>query len=190
MSEDHKIRNDTPSRWIVLGLPIGGVLAGVIGILVWVGFNSVVELTNTESFCISCHALRNTVYKEYQQSPHYKTASGVVATCPDCHVPKPFLAKMIRKAQATNDLYHTVFGSIDTPEKFEARRKLLAERVWATMKATDSRECRSCHSAARMALELQDKQARKKHDPERMASRGETCIDCHKGIAHQLPKDI
>lgn len=177
-------------RWLKLGLPIGGILTGVVGILLWVGFNNLVALTNTESFCIGCHALRNTVYKEYQQSPHYKTASGVTATCPDCHVPKPFMAKMVRKVQASNDIYHALRGTIDTPEKFEIRRKVLAERVWATMRETDSRECRSCHSSARMALELQDKQARKKHDPARMAARGETCIDCHKGIAHQLPKDI
>lgn len=162
----------------------------MVGIALSVGFNSVVALTNTESFCISCHEMRDTVYKEYQQSPHYKNASGVIATCPDCHVPKQFMAKMVRKVRASNELYHTLLGTIDTPEKFEARRKVLAERVWASMKETDSRECRSCHSATHMALNSQSVQARKKHDSERMASRGETCIDCHKGIAHQLPKDI
>tara|TARA_R110001583_G_scaffold2670_5_gene18854 strand:+ start:139 stop:366 length:228 start_codon:yes stop_codon:yes gene_type:complete len=69
----------------------------------------------------------------------------------------------------------------------ECCRQLMAERVWAIMKATDSRECRSCHSQARMDLESQGKQAHRKHQPERMASRGETCIDCHQGIAHELP---
>jgi len=40
-----------------------------------------------------------------------------------------------------------------------------------------------------MNLELQDRSARKKHDPERLAKSGKTCIDCHQGIAHNLPED-
>tara|TARA_R110002094_G_scaffold5667_2_gene14501 strand:+ start:276 stop:533 length:258 start_codon:yes stop_codon:yes gene_type:complete len=79
--------------------------------------------------------------------------------------------------------YGTVFMGLF----LECCRQLMAERVWAIMKATDSRECRSCHSQARMDLESQGKQAHRKHRPERMASRGETCIDCHQGIAHELP---
>lgn len=190
MSSDNKPPRRTWLRWILLGLPLGSVLAGLVGMALVVGFNSAVALTNTEAFCISCHAMRDTVYQEYQQLPHAKNASGVIASCPDCHVPKQFVAKMVRKVQASNELFHTLLGTIDTPEKFEARRKILAERVWASMKETDSRECRTCHSATHMALEAQTAQARKKHDPQRMAARGETCIDCHKGIAHQLPKDI
>jgi nitrate/TMAO reductase-like tetraheme cytochrome c subunit len=38
-----------------------------------------------------------------------------------------------------------------------------------------------------MALERQGRQASKKHSPEWRAKTGETCIDCHKGIAHKLP---
>ncbi|MEH6469857.1 MAG: NapC/NirT family cytochrome c [Halopseudomonas sp.] len=177
-------------RWYALGIPLGGYLAGVLGIALWGGFNAVVELTNTESFCISCHEMRDTVYQEYQQSPHFKTGSGVIASCPDCHVPKPLLPKLVAKVKASADIYHTLMGTIDTPEKFNARRKIMADKVWATMEATDSRECRSCHLEERMALEMQDKRTRKKHRPERMASRGETCIDCHKGIAHELPDEV
>lgn len=177
-------------RWFLLGIPVGSYLAGLVGILLWGGFNSLLEATNTEEFCVSCHAMRNTVYPEYQLSPHFKTVSGVIASCPDCHVPKPYLAKLARKARASNDIYHALKGTIDTPEKFDARRQLLAERVWATMKATDSRECRSCHSEQNMALKKQNKHVRKKHNPGRMAAREETCIDCHKGIAHELPTEL
>ena len=64
----------------------------------------------------------------------------------------------------------------------------LAKHVWDRMKKTDSRECRNCHDFGSMDLELQDKSARKKHIPERALEKGETCIDCHKGIAHELPE--
>jgi cytochrome c-type protein NapC len=39
-----------------------------------------------------------------------------------------------------------------------------------------------------MDLEKQDKSARRKHTPEYMKENDKTCIDCHKGIAHHLPK--
>ena len=63
----------------------------------------------------------------------------------------------------------------------------LAEHVWATMKANDSRECRNCHSLESMNPEAQKQRARKQHEMAREDNM--TCIDCHKGIAHQLPKE-
>ena len=93
----------------------------VFGILFWGGFHTVVEVTNTMGFCTSCHEM-DQVFEEYQQSVHYKNAAGVRAICSDCHVPRPWWPKMVRKAQATNELYHTLVGSIDTPQKFEEKR--------------------------------------------------------------------
>ena len=63
----------------------------------------------------------------------------------------------------------------------------MAERVWASMEATGSSECRNCHSFEAMDLEEQRRRPRTKH-PEAMEE-GKTCIDCHKGIAHSLPED-
>ena len=48
-----------------------------------------------------------------------------------------------------------------------------------------SAECRNCHDFTSMDLSEQDRSARKKHS--RAIDEGETCIDCHKGIAHRLP---
>jgi nitrate/TMAO reductase-like tetraheme cytochrome c subunit len=65
----------------------------------------------------------------------------------------------------------------------------MAENVWASMRETDSRECRNCHTYESMDLTLQDRSAKKKHSQERLAESGKTCIDCHQGIAHSLPED-
>jgi len=177
-----------PRHWFLFGIPLGGFIMFAGGIAFFVAFNSTLEATNTLEFCTSCHEM-DTVYEEYQQSVHYKNASGVRAACPDCHVPRPWFAKVFRKARATvNELPHKLLGTIDTKEKFLAKRQELAENVWEIMKDTDSRECHNCHSLETMELELQDKSARKKHNRERMLERGETCIDCHKGIAHELPE--
>jgi len=173
-----RIRNR--AYWSILAV---GVAAGII---FWGGFNTVLEATNTMTFCISCHEMRDNVYQEYKQTIHYKNPSGVQATCSDCHVPKPWVYKFVRKIKATNELYHKALGTIDTPEKFEARRLYLAERVWESMRATDSRECRNCHDFNSMDLSEQDRYARKRH--ERAIADGDTCIDCHDGIAHKLPE--
>jgi len=160
-------------------------LGGVAGILFWGGFNTFMEYTNTLDFCISCHEMRDTVYEEYIGSPHYKNPSGVRAICADCHVPKAWTAKLIRKIKATRELYHKVVGTIDTKEKFEAHRQELAERVWAEMEANDSRECRNCHDYGTMEFDKQAHRAREKMEP--AMEEGKTCIECHKGIAHKKP---
>ena len=179
-----------PQRWWWLGIPLGGFAMFVAGILFWGGFNWAVEATNTEAFCVSCHEMRDNVYAEYKETIHYHNRTGVRATCPDCHVPKVWAYKMQRKIAATfNELPKHVIGYIDTPEKFEAKRAELAKHVWKAMKDSDSRECRNCHALDHMDLEAQDKSARRKHTLEYQQEKGSTCIDCHQGIAHRLPKD-
>lgn len=158
----------------------------VAGIVFWGGFNWSMEMTNNETFCISCHEMADNVYVEYKETVHYNNHSGVRATCPDCHVPKEWVHKVIRKIKASNELYHKALGSIDTREKFEAKRLQLAQNVWRAMKSTDSRECRNCHNFEFMDFTLQENRAAKNH--QKAIDEGWTCIDCHKGIAHELPK--
>ncbi|MCH7956362.1 MAG: NapC/NirT family cytochrome c [Proteobacteria bacterium] len=163
------------------------VAGGIGGIVFWGGFNTFMEYTNTLRFCVSCHEMDQLVFQEYKKTIHYTNRTGVRVICSDCHVPKEWTPKLIRKIQATNELFHKILGSIDTPEKFEAKRLEMAENVWASMEATDSRECRNCHSFEAMDFEKQRRRVRKIH-PEAMRE-GKTCIDCHKGIAHKLPED-
>ena len=171
-----------PSAASLGSLLIGGFVAGII---FWGGFNTAMEATNTETFCISCHEMEENVYKEYKNTIHYSNRSGVRATCPDCHVPKPWVHKIKRKIQASNELLHKALGSIDTPEKFEAKRLQLAQNVWKSMKETDSRECRNCHDFQSMDYVAQQRRGRHSHIEG--FDKGMTCIDCHKGIAHSLP---
>ncbi|MDR3494823.1 MAG: pentaheme c-type cytochrome TorC [Ancalomicrobiaceae bacterium] len=159
-----------------------GIIAGVIG---WGGFNTVMEMTNSLEFCTSCHEMRDTVYQEYKKSIHYSNPYGVRAICSDCHVPKDWTHKIIRKVQASGELWGKLIGTIDTPEKFEAKRLELAKIEWARMKAADSRECRNCHSFQAMDFEHQKKEA--SDQMQKAMKEGGTCIDCHKGIAHKLP---
>lgn len=170
-------------RFGVAGLLL---LGGLAGVLFWGGFNTFMEYTNTMEFCTSCHEMKSTVYEEYKTTVHFSNRSGVRATCADCHVPKEWGPKLWRKIQATNELFHHFRGTIDTTEKFEAKRAEMAQRVWDTMKANDSHECRNCHSWEAMDPHTQSQRAREKMDEGR--KEGRTCIECHQGIAHAKPK--
>ena len=188
--------NRIPARWQALWRPssryaVGALLmlGGVAGVLFWGGFNTAVEYSNTMEFCTSCHEMRAFVFEEYRQASHYQNASGVRVTCADCHVPRAWGAKIQRKIQATfKELPHKILGSINTKEKFEAKRLEMAEYVWASMRATDSRECRNCHSYKGMNVGIQDESARTKHIQAAKPDSGKTCIDCHKGLTHELPE--
>jgi cytochrome c-type protein NapC len=106
-----------PSGYLSLGtLTLGGF---IFGVMFWGGFNTALEATNTEEFCISCHEMRDTVYQELSRTVHFTNESGVRATCPDCHVPHDWTDKIARKMQASKEVWGWVFGTINTPTKFE-----------------------------------------------------------------------
>ena len=173
-----------PSVHYSLGfLTLGGFVAGII---FWGAFNTALEVTNTETFCVGCHEMQNNVFEELKPTIHYTNRSGVRATCPDCHVPHEWTNKIARKMAASKEVWGKVFGTISTREKFQAERRTLAEHEWARLKANDSLECRNCHSFESMDYTLQSKRAAEQHSTF-LASGEKTCIDCHKGIAHQLP---
>ena len=174
----------SPSKFFSLGfLTVGGFIAGI---MFWGGFNTALELTNTETFCIGCHEMRDNVYAELQPTIHYTNRSGVRATCPDCHVPHNWTDKIARKMQASKEVWGTIFGTISTREKFLDKRLSLAQREWARLKTNNSLECRNCHNLSSMDFTRQSKRAMEMHLTD-LASGAKTCIDCHQGIAHRLP---
>lgn len=177
----------TPSaRWgtgVLLG---AGIIAGALS---WAGFLAFVEASSDPRMCQSCHEMREFVFKEYEQSVHWTSRSGVRPMCADCHVPHGFFPKMGTKIRATLvEVPSHLMGNIDTPEKFEAKREELARRVWARMEQDDSQACRHCHDVNAMSAEDQALRAVREH--EAGFAEGKTCIDCHKGIAHQLPASM
>lgn len=171
--------------WIkknALWCALGGAV--VMAIVIW-GTWQGVHYTSTTEFCLSCHSMR-TPGEEYKTSVHFRNASGVRAECKDCHIPPGVFPTLIRKTEALNDLYHTFISpSIDTPEKFNAKRAELAQREWARMSANNSAACKSCHSYEAMDHGKQSANAAAQMTA--AAAKDSNCIDCHKGIAHHKP---
>ena len=176
-----------PSRYLPLGLLVLGGF--VCGVLFWGGFNTALEATNREAFCVSCHEMYDNPYQELQQTVHFTNRTGVRATCPDCHVPHEWTDKIARKMQASKEVWGAVFGTISTRDKFLAKRLELAQHEWARLKSNDSLECRNCHDLDSMDFTVQSKRAAEAHE-RFLVSKEKTCIDCHKGIAHQLPETV
>ena len=178
-----KVRRWSAGRKAIIVLLAGFAVSMVMLILA----TTTLVYTSSEEFCATnCHEMATNVTMEYKGTVHDKNRTGVRATCPDCHVPHAPVPLYIRKMGAVNDLWgHYISHSIDTREKFEAKRQVLAERVWTYMKGNDSRECRYCHTAAKMDPERQSEKAQLRHAKAKREKL--TCIDCHFAIAHHEP---
>ncbi len=183
-SRDNPSDGIRPRRSILRSSLVAGV---AIGIVLWGGLNTAMEWTNRSEFCVSCHEM-TIPYEEFKKSVHYKNRSGTTVHCADCHVassktPTDYLFKSLQKLMAARDVLGKISGVIDTPEKFEAHRLAMAQRVWDRMMTRDSKECRNCHDFRTMDPDKQKDRSVVKH--EGAIEDGKTCIECHKGIVHK-----
>ena len=167
------------AKYSIAALVGGGIIVGVAG---WLTFDATLAATSTEEFCISCHEMEANPWAQMQRTSHFSNAAGLHATCSDCHLPKEFVPKMIRKVEASREVWGTLMGIIDTPEKYAAHTPKMKAREIARLQANDSQECRNCHNTQRMLMASQSAKAREYHQA--MKTNGKTCIDCHSGIAH------
>jgi len=171
-------------RYSVLTLLVVGV---VIGFVATAGTQVMVNVTGTDKFCgTSCHSMQ-WVAKEHQASVHVANRTGVKAGCHDCHIPHNYPELLWYKAVAgTKDVIGEVRGVMDTEAKFKAKRKEMAEHVWAEYKGNDSRACRYCHQFSKEVIAKQKEMVQPIHT---MVMQGQgTCIDCHQGVAHTAPE--
>ena len=161
-----------------VGIFIGwGLLGGIAAIM---------HYTSSIEFCVSCHSM-SIPYEEYQGSAHYSNAKGIRAECSDCHIPADTTNYLITKIRAVKNIYHEhVSGKIASEKKFEEHRMAMAETVWVQLRENDSATCRSCHTFDAMDTFEQSRDAAKMHEYGR--ENNQTCIDCHKGVAHFAPE--
>lgn len=170
------------SKYSILALLCIGIVIALTGV---VAGTKTLDYFSTTEFCVSCHTMQQN-YEEYKQSIHYKNPTGVRAECVDCHQPKDFTGKIWRKMGAAKDLYHHfITGKIDTPEKFEANRLEMAQTVWDRMKDENYKTCTTCHSYDAMDHAKQSVEAGT--EMVKASKDNLACIECHKGIAHELP---
>jgi cytochrome c-type protein NapC len=173
------------AKYSVATLLGGGLVLGVAGV---VAFNYTLHATSTDAFCTSCHVMADNAGMMLKGTTHFSNESGVRPTCSDCHVPKEFGPKMVRKIQASREVWGYITGVIDTPEKYAAHAPKMKEREIARLRANDSRECRNCHEVNHMNFAEQSAKARSFHKVLETGKR--TCIDCHAGLTHTPPEQV
>jgi len=164
-----------------------GLTLAVAGIVTGIVLSSVAlhPALSTNEFCVSCHEME-TPMAEYQETSHYQSRTGVRAECSSCHIPEGMGPTLLAKIDALRHVYGHFRGTLETDEKYEAARLRMAERVWANMKTHDSRECRSCHKQDSIVFEEFASHS-DAMEMEQGLEEGDTCIDCHKGLAHPMP---
>ena len=170
------------TRFSLLSILVVGILIGSLG---FIPSAVVIESTGSVEFCLTCHVMQ-TAFDEYQQSSHAANRTGVTATCAECHLPHEYPEKLFVKASRITEVWSYMTGVIGTPEKYEQQRLAMAQAVCDEYADNQSAPCRGCHQAEKMASDKQKEHAVKAH--QRAKRNNTTCIVCHKGIAHKLPK--
>lgn len=150
-------------------------LAAVL-IFLAVSFQAV-RYTTTNDFCTSCHSM-SFAFEEYKKSRHYKSRSGVMVGCSDCHVGKGF-RKVFVFNQLIPDLWAEVKNSIKDKADWDKRRGSLAKKVRKTLECRGFL-CQGCHDP--VLMKPVNERNRIAHT--RIKIEGMTCIECHKNLVH------
>lgn len=164
------------SRSALIALVLGG-LGGVLFMAFLIEFD---HFSSSNQFCTTCHSM-SYAQESYRQSVHYNSASGVRASCGDCHVSEVVFAATWDHVMGTRDLVKQYFGPdyddptinlLHLPEAaFQARR-------W--FRERDSATCKRCHELAAIQGKRADTALIHQEEAE-----GKTCVDCHYNLVHR-----
>jgi nitrate/TMAO reductase-like tetraheme cytochrome c subunit len=168
------------TRHVVFALVAGGI-GGVLFMTFLIEFD---HYTSSNAFCTTCHSM---TYADdvYQQSTHYNSASGVRASCGDCHVSEGIFAATWDHAIGGKDLIKQLFGAnyddpavnlVHLPEAAFAARQWFRDR--------DSATCKRCHTMEAIQGKRGGTAAIHAEEAE-----GKTCVDCHYNIVHRPVPD-
>lgn len=173
------IKLDPPvfiTRHVLFALVAGG-LGGVVFMFFLLEFD---HYTSSNEFCTTCHSMTYAEV-EYRQSVHYDSASGVRASCGDCHVSEGIIMATYDHAIGTKDLIKQLFGAdYDDPvvNLLHLPDAAFAAREW--FRKRDSATCMRCHTLE--AIQGTRANTAAIHQEE---TDGKTCIDCHMNLVHR-----
>ncbi len=174
MTSSQKIRFGNKKGWW-FGLVIGVVLTAVT--VLASGF--MIETTNTDTFCVSCHAM--TPFRNaWMQSVHGgKNPQGFTAQCVDCHLPHGSFAEYVtaKAVTGTSDVIQNIILDLD---EFD----WMANSEKRRLKFTYDSACRRCHHH----LDAAPGMPRGGFLAHRAYLRGDTskkCASCHPRVGHK-----
>ena len=164
------------TRHVLFALVVGSV-GGMLFILFLIRFD---HFTSTREFCTTCHSM--TFASEfYERSPHFNSASGVRASCGDCHVSEGVFAATWDHLMGTGDLVAQIFGpDYDDPVVNTLLMPESAFRARRWFEKTDSATCTRCHELAAIQGSRPDTNAIHLEETD-----GKHCVSCHINLVHR-----
>nr|WP_207627632.1 MULTISPECIES: NapC/NirT family cytochrome c [Bacillaceae] len=142
------------NRWKLLFVSLVGC------IVIFGGGYGVLSLTNSPSFCASCHEMAPE-YSTYTASAHNNIS------CVQCHIKPGFVNMVTHKMKSMKEVYYHVTG---VPEQI----------VQTEEEAVSNENCLQCHSKNRLVTASGDLKVNHKGHIEE----GIPCISCHVGVVH------
>ncbi|WHY85422.1 NapC/NirT family cytochrome c [Neobacillus novalis] len=142
------------NRWKLLFVSLVGC------IVVFGGGYGVLSLTNSPSFCSSCH----------EMAPEYSTFTASAhsnISCVQCHIKPGFTNMITHKMKSMKEVYYHVTG---IPEQI----------VQTEEEAVSNENCLQCHSKNRLVTASGDLKVNHKGHIEKDIP----CITCHAGVVH------
>jgi nitrate/TMAO reductase-like tetraheme cytochrome c subunit len=168
------------TRHVLIALVVGGV-GGVLFMTFLLEFD---HYTSSDAFCTTCHSMTY-ADETYRQTVHYNSASGVRASCGDCHVSEGVFAATWDHAIGSKDLFKQLFGpDYDDPviNALHLPEAAFAARRW--FQARDSATCKRCHTLETIQGKRADTAAIHREETD-----GKSCIDCHYNLVHRKVPD-
>ena len=139
-------------RWILLW----GTIFGLSGVALVAVTNKAVIWSSSDAFCGTfCHSM-TWASAGYHQGPHFINASGVRASCGQCHIPydsghataTEYVKLLLFKAdRGAKDFWNESRKTIATKEEWEKRRPQLRAEFESYLQAHNYITCRGCHVA-------------------------------------------
>lgn len=164
------------TRHVLFALVAGGI-GGVALVFFLIEFD---HYTSTNNFCLSCHSMHFAA-AVYRQSPHYNSASGVRASCGDCHVSEGLIMATYDHLVGAKDLFKQIFGpDYDDPVVNTLHLPEAAFRARDWFRSRDSATCRRCHVQEAILGQRANTAAIHRED-----AIGKTCVDCHINLVHR-----
>jgi nitrate/TMAO reductase-like tetraheme cytochrome c subunit len=172
------------TRHVLIALVVGG-LAGVLFMAFLLEFD---HYTSSNAFCTTCHSM---TYADevYRRSAHYDSASGVRASCGDCHVSEGVFAATWDHMIGGKDLLKQIKGQLFGPNyddpvinTLHLPEAAFAAREW--FRKRDSATCKRCHTLE--AIQGKRGGTAAIHMDE---AAGKTCVDCHYNLVHRPVPD-
>jgi nitrate/TMAO reductase-like tetraheme cytochrome c subunit len=154
----HKFRRidwkNPVNRWKLLFVSLVGC------IVIFGGGYGVLSMTNSPTFCSSCHEMQPE-YTTYTASSHSQIS------CVQCHIKPGFVNMITHKIRSLKEVYYHVTG---VPNQI----------VQTTEEEVSNKNCLQCHSVNRLVTASGDL----KVNHQGHIKDGIPCVTCHSGVVH------